>query len=505
MSQHLSILGRRSKSAATALAAHAESVYTFRRKSALAALALLSLTSPLTLKAQDKSSHDLYQSLNALRIDPAAVYSLKPEDHIDLHRSDAKLYFEEGKLAFFAALDGRITGAVFSGRGHVLATPRDLAEKQQLGRFLGSPLLDQNFNSAYLRFTDDATEELLRELQAAHLAPQSDADFAGRWDTFLAHRNAAHSLRILLETLSQDPKPYFSANLDGAVSGPFDFLFDWTRSEQFLLGQPRTTEAGDFYDIWACYKVPGSVTPQKPFRATHYSIETSILPNNSLEAKADVRVHSDVGVDRVIVFQLARTLGIASVADENGQPLAFFQNEGMSAQERNTHGNDLLYVVLPVAPARGQEFTLRFHYRGNVIEDAGNGVLFVGARESWYPHLGETADFSAYDLTMRWPRRLRLVATGAKLDEREDGDFRVGHWRTERPVAVAGFNLGDYASASFVSATHSVDVYANRVLEEALKKRLPAARQFRRFPSVAADTIRLPQRRQPHAIARHRS
>jgi hypothetical protein len=73
---------------------------------------------------------------------------------------------------------------------------------------------------------------------------------------------------------------------------------------------------------------------------------------------------------------------------------------------------------------------------------------------------------------MRWPRRLRLVATGSKLDEREDGDFRVGHWKTENPISIAGFNLGDYATASFGSGGRSVDVYANRELEQNLKKRL---------------------------------
>jgi hypothetical protein len=112
-------------------------------------------------------------------------------------------------------------------------------------------------------------------------------------------------------------------------------------------------------------------------------------------------------------------------------------------------------------------------------------VLYVGARESWYPHYGDAADFSDYELTMHWPRRLRLVATGAKLDERDDGDFRVGHWHTEKPVSVAGFNLGDYAFASLAAGTHSVDVYANRVLEQALSNRLGAATfDIPRMPSI---------------------
>src|SRR5207249_11014867 len=99
------------------------------------------------------------------------------------------------------------------------------------------------------------------------------------------------------------------------------------------------------------------------------------------------------------------------------------------------------YTTLFRSP-QNQILKLQFHYRGSVIKDAGNGVLFVGARESWYPHLGDPSDFATYDLIIRWPRRLRLVATGLKLDEHEEGEFRVGHWRTEKPVAVAGFNLG---------------------------------------------------------------
>jgi len=62
-----------------------------------------------------------------------------------------------------------------------------------------------------------------------------------------------------------------------------------------------------------------------------------------------------------------------------------------------------------------------------------NGVYFVGARESWYPHLGDASDFSLYEMTMRWPRRLRLAATGTKLDEKEDVTFTSATGKPIRP------------------------------------------------------------------------
>src|SRR5262249_46868958 len=159
-----------------------------------------------------------------------------------------------------------------------------------------------------------------------------------------------------------------------------------------------------------------------PFRALHYNVATSVLADTSLDAKTEVRVRSEVNGERVLILQLARSLAVDSVTTDRGEPLTFFQNEGVTSQERGSRGNDYLYVVLSSPAVRGAQFPLHFHYRGSIIENAGNGVLFVGARESWYPHLGGTADFADYDLTMRWPRRLRLVATGTKTEEHDDGD-----------------------------------------------------------------------------------
>ena len=51
---------------------------------------------------------------------------------------------------------------------------------------------------------------------------------------------------------------------------------------------------------------------------------------------------------------------------------------------------------------------------------------------------------------MPWPRKFVLLATGTKFDEHADGDFRIGHWKTDKPSALAGFNLGEYASAKTV-------------------------------------------------------
>jgi hypothetical protein len=353
-----------------------------------------------------------------------------------------------------------------------------------MARFLGAPVLDQDFTSACLRFTDGTADDLRRQFRQGGVSPHQDSAFAASWDVVLGTLNPGQSLRILFDALSRNPKPYFSAAIDGVSSGAFDVLFDPLRGEPVMLGQSKKSGGRTYYDVWASYHVSPVPAPVVPFRALRYSIETSILPNNSLEGKTEVRFRAESDGERMLVLQMSRLLKVDEVSGEGGEPLTFFQNEGMTLRERSTRGSDNLYVVLPGAPPRSSEFTLRFRYRGNVIEDAGNGVLYVGARQSWYPHAGDAADFADYDLTMRWPRRLRLVATGTKLDEHEDAEFRVGHLRTEKRMSVSGFNLGDYALASVASGAHSVDVYANRVLEQALGNRLGSTFDVPSMPST---------------------
>ena len=48
----------------------------------------------------------------------------------------------------------------------------------------------------------------------------------------------------------------------------------------------------------------------------------------------------------------------------------------------------------------------------------------------------------------------------------------VAHWKSNLPVAEAGFNLGEYAFTSMPSGNHTVEVYANKLLEQAILSRL---------------------------------
>lgn len=421
--------------------------------------------------AADRSPRDVLASLNALRLDAQHVYTIAPSDRIELHEGDAVIALDQGRLAFFQPFEDRITGFVFSGLGHCLVLPRSPAEKQQMARFLDTPILDQRFVSLYARFTDDTAQQLLSEFTQASLQPAPNDSFAALWLANVERLNASHSQRILFEKYSTSPRHFFHAGIDAVLTGPFDILIDPMRIENFMLGQPRTVERGSFYDTWTSYALPDFSPPPAAFDALRYQINTTIHPDNSIEAEASVDFRALTAGERLIFVNLSRNLKVEAISLASGETLPFFQNEGLTEEQLRTRGDDTLCVFLPSPSHAGDTFTMRFRYRGNVIENYGNSVLFVGARESWYPHFGDTSEFASYDLNFHWPKHLRLVATGQKSGEHDEGDYRVANWKSDQ-VPEAGFNLGEYAVASVSSPGHSVEVYANKLLEEAIVARL---------------------------------
>jgi Peptidase family M1 domain len=431
---------------------------------------LLTLTS--SSRAADPSPRDVLTSLNALVLDSQNVYLIAPENRIELRQGDLAIAFERGKLAFFQPFEGRVTGFVFSGLGHTLGLPRDPFEKQQLARFLGAPVLDQQFVSIYARFTDDTAKDLLSQFSRASVQPAPDEAFTTLWLPQLKRLNPDHSLRILFEKYTASPRRFFHGAIDGIQTGPFDVLLDDMRHENFMLGQPRSVNKISFYDVWTSYALPGFVPSPAPFHATHYLVNSIIRTDNSLEGDSTIDFRANSAGESVFFTQLARSLKVDSITSGTGESLEFFQNEGLTQEQLRARGDDTLCIFLPHPLKTGDTFTLRFHYRGNVIENYGNSVLFVSARESWYPHSGDAADFAPYDLTFRWPKHLKLAATGEKSDEHEDGEFLVAHWKSNLPFAEAGFNLGEYAVTSLTSGNHTVDVYANKLLEQAILDRL---------------------------------
>jgi len=442
---------------------------------------LLLLAGPLAGRAQQAAA--LLDELHRIGLD--APQTFKVTD-LYLQRDALRLHLQHGTLVFLTPVAGRVTGALFEGAGEVLVVPPQPAERQQLVKFTGSPLLTESFASLYLRFTDRTFEELRAQIASGHGEPAHDPELLERWEPLLAPLNRAHSLRLLLDYLD-DPVPYFYAGVEGRRLGTFNVVVDDRRPEQLLVGQVRRRDDRAFYDVWSSFSRRQGPATAPPVRALAYRLRGTLLPTTELEADCEVDLELGAARPRVLLFELSRFLSVAEVSEVgatgetprlgSGQapvPLEYFQNATLTPEEARYRGTDVVAVVLPPGRAAGSaKRTLRFRYRGRVITDLGNGVLFVGARGNWYPNINVFYP-ARFELRFRFPRALQLVATGTLQEAREDGEWRETLWVSDIPLPVAGFNVGDYETRLVERNGVRVTAYANRQLEPRLAQ---AARQ----------------------------
>ena len=182
---------------------------------------------------------------------------------------------------------------------------------------------------------------------------------------------------------------------------------------------------------------------------TKYTVKGTVTPPTDLSAEATLEVEARQGGARIVMFELSRYLQVKSV-DQDGVPLEFLQNEAVEGSQLARRGNDMVAVVFPEPLKLGARFVLHFTYAGPALSDAGGGLVYVGARGTWYPNRGIA--MANYDLTFRFPQTWTLIATGKQLSlEREGGDF-VGHWvngPSPSPASILG-NMRGQAQAGNV-------------------------------------------------------
>jgi aminopeptidase N len=129
-------------------------------------------------------------------------------------------------------------------------------------------------------------------------------------------------------------------------------------------------------------------------------------------------------------------------------------------------------VILPSAIEAGKQYALTMEYAGDkVIRKAGGGNFSVGARTSWYPSVNSFQDRARYDLTFKFPKRFTLVSVGKLVKEWKEKDSVCSQWVSDVPLAVAGFNYGDFLKKTTTDPKSGfvVEGYATSTLPDWLK------------------------------------
>jgi Peptidase family M1 domain len=427
----------------------------------------------------------LYSRLRSIGLDEHRVYRIRGAV---IDRSNLHLDFETGTLAFTEDICGRITGAFFEGEGEILLRPPNRVERASLALFTGMAILEEQFSTGYLRFNDDTAESL-----RPFLSPAPDgADVVKQWDDMARSLAESDALRILMDFSHFLPTPtgpepaqnfprLLHARLQGKKLGGFEVFWDAAAAEALWAGQVRLRDGIPFWDVWTSFSgAPAGMGRSTGSSAgdvtlTSFRIRASVQPPTTLRASAEIDVLIRNGGRRTLLFELSRYLNIDAV-QMDGRSLDFIHNQALEGTQLRRKGNDLVAVVFPAPLQSGEKLKLLFSYAGEVLSEAGSGLLYVGERGTWYPNFGLIA--AQFDLEFQYPVGWTLVATGKPVPSTltDAPGQQTSHWVSEGPIAVAGFNLGKYIRAEAKAGTVVVKAYGTAGVE-------------RSFPKAPPDTI----------------
>ncbi len=437
----------------------------------------------------------LYRKLREVGLDPAAVYNVR---EAAIQREDLHITLEEGTIAFVRAIDGRVTGAFFEGDGEVLLFPPERAERGSLALFTGAAVLEEKFTNAYFRFNDQLVEEL-----KPYLRPEEDAQaFIEKYDRVAQTLAEADALRLMTTYLnhrSPNEDRLLRARLNGVNLGVFDVYFDTLVPEQIAVLKLTHANGLSYYDVLCAFPMRTARNdphadenrPSAALRIAKFTVKTKVEPPHTLSANAVLDIDVRQGGQRIEFFELSRYLKVTSVEVE-GTPSEFLQNEAIEGSALARRGNDVVAVVFSEPLRAGQKLSVKFAYSGNVLSEAGGGLVYVGARGVWYPNRGLL--MANYDLEFRYPQQWTLVATGKRVSLTNEGADQAAHYVSERPMPVAGFNLGRYSVATAKTESNVVvEAYATSGVERGF----PSAGQA----IVLPPPLPRPSRVTPPAIA----
>ncbi len=470
-------------------------------------LLILLLLVPAALAQSGDDALQLYRALRSNGLDRYRVYRVR-DAQVDIE--DIHLTLSEGVIALLEPVAGHTTGAFFAGEGEVLVVPPTQVERESLALHTGQAVLEERFTTAFFRLSDAFTDRIMAATRGPADDPQA---YVEKWDPAarsLSEIDALHLLTVLTRAPSAKPDRHvFHARLAGSRLGTFDVYLDTAYQEQVFLGQPNVADGTLYYDIWTAFPMrsargvrsaqqtteqPATELGRKDITIHRYTIDARVEPPHQLEADTTLQADVAEGGGRVLLFQLSRYLRISAV-DSAGGALQFIQNEALEGGELARRGNDVVAVIFPQPLQAGQKLQLRFRYAGPVMTEAGGGLMYVGARGIWYPN--QEPDMADYDVRFTYPAPWTLVATGKRVSEEESAGLKESHWVSERPIPLAGFNLGEYVSSSAQAGKTVVESFAGKGMESAFRAQQKIVGGDRRTPAALMEQRPVPAAHAP--------
>jgi hypothetical protein len=408
------------------------------------------------------NSDPIYRNLRDLSVGRTFHF-----DNVTVLVDTATLQFQKGTLTFLSPVNGVVMGAIFIGEGHFNLKPVTILDAQELKRRVDASEVDEDFTEIVLRYTREEHLQFSRQLGDQADTPAEAATAFAHWKEAMRRRRE-EPLGFTEQLLHGESIDNVDADLLAAIYNPSHppFLNAYIRGKKhkdlryfirtrvgalpqldspeevaLINYDPEGMDDGVWYldHLRSEYQnqTASAQEERRLFATRGYKIETVISKNAHLFSAAVTSFQPLIAGERVLKFALLPNLRVMRVADEQGQDLYFIQ------ESRKEDGS--FYAILPKGTETGNDYTITVQYEGDkVLEQAGDGSFYVRARTSWYPNINRFGEHAMYDLTYQVPRRYKVISVGKLQSESVEQDFSVSHWVTPKPIAVAGFNYGEY-------------------------------------------------------------
>jgi hypothetical protein len=421
----------------------------------------------------------VWKALQSPVMDPAKSANIQ---NIVIQRDRVKITLANGVIHFAQPANGVVFAAVFRGSGRVQADPPDAIEASQLRLFTNQSSLNMTFTEATFSFTDGLFDEVGKQIQWSAASPTVD-DLYNERQQQREDLGAAYLPRLFKGVYSSDRKrpAFFLADLKTAEKGWVEVVHDAMEQESFRIGRWGAVEQGRVLDVWMSFPATGrnprasyaDPSAQVDFLIPTYQIDSVITDDAELSSTAQVHVKPRYSGEEVLVFNLNSNLRVKSVTAE-GHSLQFFQ--ARENKDRFQSYGDYVAVVLPQPTQADTERQIDFQYAGKrVVRKVGSGN-YLAESFGWYPAMmdsrtgtGVFAFRSNFQLKFRIPKKYSLVATGNKVTETTEGNVLVSSWRSDVPLAVAGFAFGDYKYTTEKAGNIEIQVYANKSPDDVMR------------------------------------
>lgn len=379
----------------------------------------------------------------------------------------ATFQFRKGTLTILSPVNGIVTGAIFLGEGHFNLKPLTRLDARELKRRSGDTEVNEDFTEVVFRFTGEERKKFLSGLGDAVETPAEAASVFEHWKEKMRKRREAPAgfteyllhgedmdnvdADLLAAIYNPSHPPFLNAYIRGKQHKDFRFFvrtrvgalpqLDSPEEVALINYDPEGMDDGVWYlaHLKPEYvsRTASSHEDRRLFATRGYKIETVISKNDHLFSTAVVSFQPLIAGERVLKFGLLPNLRVTRVADDQGKDIYFIQ------ESRKNDGS--FYAILSSPPETGKQYAITVQYEGDkVLEQAGDGSFYVRARTSWYPNLNGFGEHVLYDLTYKVPHKYKVISVGKLKEESTEEGYSVSHWVTPTPVAVAGFNYGDY-------------------------------------------------------------